>query len=324
MQEGQDEVIHSKIADEILEDGNYVTLLETQEILEYRNGVYVKAAEGRIKHRIEMLRMGRCTNNLVNEVLGHIRRQTYRSVEEFDSDPFVLNLKNGLLDVRDMSFVAHTPDYLSLSQLDNVEYNPRARAPVFSWFINLVLPDLADRMRTIDFFASTLYRRSIKRAFMGVGLTDSGKSTFLKLVAHFLGKQNISNIPLQDFERDRFIGANLVGKLANIYFDLSDSSLEQTGRFKTRTSGDPMVVQKKNDQPFDFTPFVKELYSCNKIPETKDESSAFFGRWIIVRFPRQFFNDAMETEEKDGKGRKIILPAKDRYLLDKLTTQNEL
>jgi putative DNA primase/helicase len=314
------ELEHSEVADEILAHGDYVTLEETDEILEYRGGVYVKGAESRIRKEIELKRAGRCTNQFCNEVLGHIKRHTYRSLTEFDSDLFVLNLKNGLLDLRDMSFTNHRPEYLSLSQLE-VSYNRRAKAKAFSSFVHLVLPDFSSRQRSIDFFASCLFRRAIKRAFMAVGDADSGKSTYLKLIHRFLGAKNVSNIPLQDFEKDRFISANTVGKLSNIYFDLSDESLRATGKFKTRTSGDPMNVQRKNGHPFDFVPYFKELYSANKIPDSKDESSAFYGRWVIVPFSRQFTEEAREVDED---GIKVKLPPKDRFLLDRLTTEEEL
>jgi putative DNA primase/helicase len=54
--------------------------------------------------------------------------------------------------------------------------------------------------------------------------------------------------------------------------------------------------------------YAKLIFSTNKIPETEDESDAYFRREIILSFPNRF---------EDGKGA-------DPNLLNKLTTEEEL
>ena len=51
------------------------------------------------------------------------------------------------------------------------------------------------------------------------------------------------------------------------------------------------------------------IFSANLIPKTKDDTTAFFRRWIIINFPNQFLPDNPKT---------------DKDLTKKLTTQEEL
>jgi phage/plasmid-associated DNA primase len=59
--------------------------------------------------------------------------------------------------------------------------------------------------------------------------------------------------------------------------------------------------------PFTFVNPAKLIFSTNGIPQTTDETDAFISRLIIVNFPHQFLGEKS-----------------DPYLLDKLTTEDEL
>jgi len=129
----------------------------------------------------------------------------------------------------------------------------------------------------------------------------------INVIQAFLGIDNISSVSLQELGFNRFAMARLYGKLANLYPDLSDASLKQTGRFKMLTGGDPIEAERKFKDPFSFINYAKLIYSANKVPSTGDPSDAFFRRWIFVNFPNKF-------EGKDA----------DRRLIDRLTTKEEL
>jgi phage/plasmid-associated DNA primase len=66
-------------------------------------------------------------------------------------------------------------------------------------------------------------------------------------------------------------------------------------------------AQKKHGQPFDFRNIAKLIFSANKIPESDDQTYAYFKRWIILLFDRVF-----QGEDKDTS------------LIEKLTTEEEL
>jgi putative DNA primase/helicase len=128
-----------------------------------------------------------------------------------------------------------------------------------------------------------------------------------ELLTVFLGPQNVSHIPLQSLDMDRFQKAELFGKLANAYADIPSSALTRTGTFKALVGGDRVTAQKKFRDPFSFKNYAKLVFSCNKVPEVGDDSTAFFRRWVILNFPFKFEGD------RD-----------DKNIMEKLTKKEEL
>jgi putative DNA primase/helicase len=298
---------HYEVARMILQEKRLATIQETREILEYWNGVYHRGAIFKILKRIQDIMDDDCTSHFRSEVIELIRVKTYHSIEEFDSDPYILNISNGLLDIRNRELKPHSRDYLSLNQL-KVKFDPLVKPKRFDRFIERCLPDYDQMLLVLDMFASCLWRTCrLKKSLLLVGPTDTGKSTFLNVVIRLLGEENVSNVALQDLETNRFQTVNLVGKLANVYSDIDKKELTQTRRFKTTTGGDRITVEKKFMHSFETYIYAKDLYSANQIPDTQDESDAFFNRWIVIPFEQQ------------------ILPEnQDRNLFEKLTTEKEL
>ena len=161
----------------------------------------------------------------------------------------------------------------------------------------------------LDFFAYCLYREYKYNYWMllvGSGL--NGKSILLRLVERFLGKVNVSSETLHRLLKERFSVANLYQKLANVDADVSyDTVFNNTGVLKKLTGNDLQVGEHKYKKPFKFPNYAKLFFSCNKIPETEDDTDAFYRRILQINFTQQFFG------EKD-----------DPNLIDKLTTQEEL
>jgi putative DNA primase/helicase len=144
-------------------------------------------------------------------------------------------------------------------------------------------------------------------AFMLVGDGKNGKTTLQNLLNAFLGKENVSHETLQELCYNRFSKAQLYGKLANTCADIPDTPLTQTGTFKMLTGNDPISAEYKFKNPFTFTNHAKLIFSCNKVPETKDDTDAYFRRWKIIPC-----NNVFTGEKCDPK------------ILDKLTTPQEL
>jgi putative DNA primase/helicase len=112
---------------------------------------------------------------------------------------------------------------------------------------------------------------------------------------------------LQDIISNRFAIAGLYGKSANIFADLKNYKLINTGPFKMLVAGDPMKAEKKHCQPFDFENYAKIFFSANEVPQSEDKTYAYFRRWIIF-----FFENVFERDHNDPD------------LIDRLTTREEL
>jgi putative DNA primase/helicase len=199
----------------------------------------------------------------------------------------LVNVQNGLLDVEARRLVRHSPGHLSSVQLP-VAYDSEARCVEWENFVEEVFPgDAQDRAWQI---VAWLMRPdvSLQKAILLLGEGANGKSTYLTAVSAFLGRSNVSAVSLHKLESDRFSGARLLGKLANICPDLPSSHLVGTSTFKALTGGDAVLAEYKYKDTFEFVPFVRLVFSANHAPRSGDSTQAFFRRWLVVPFTRVF------------------------------------
>src|SRR5215207_8308801 len=299
--------IIEKITEDILERFRFLTIEESREILIYDKGVYAKGGEVLIEKNAELLYGYELANRHLAEIKGHIMRKTFHKREELDADVNIINLKNGLYNIETGEFKEHTPDYLSITQKPII-YDPNARPKLFGKYLQQVL--YPTEIRTaIEVMAYTLYKDNPYEIMVKLfGYGANGKSVFTGLLTALHGPQNVSNVPLTAMLKNRFALSDLENNYINIDNELSSATIHDTTVLKKLTGRQPVRIERKNQRAYDTTLYAKLIFSANKIPETQDESDAYFRREIIIGFPRRF---------EDGKGA-------DPNLLRKMTTEEEL
>lgn len=301
-------VILPNLAELIYNEFNYhfKTTIDTEEIHYYKNGYYKKKGEVICRQLTEEFLGENTKEHNKNEVTGYIRDKNYVDRDIFEPDINLINLKNGVYNLKTRKFTEHKPEYNFLNIIP-VDYNPKIKMKTGKkFFKDVVAP--ADIPLLQEIFGYCLYRcYHIHKAFMFIGNGSNGKSTVLSLLKIFLGAENVSGIALQDLDTSRFATATLHRKLANIYPDISSNALHKTGKFKMLTGRDVIGAEIKFKDFFNYINYAKLVFSCNKLPVADDDSDAFFRRWVIINFPYIF------------TGKKC-----DKKILEKLTTDKEL
>lgn len=297
----------STIGDALIQTYHLKTLKDTKEMLYYsKEGVYKREGKEVVEQTVREQVSRNISKHDLSEILYYIQTCTYVDRSLFDAEPAVLNLKNGLLNVETGEFMPHSPEHLSLVQLP-VDYKPRQGCSTTARFLRDTL-DPEQVIVVVKLLGYILLRSAkYEKAFLLVGEGSNGKSTLLKLITALVGKDNASQVSLQDLTDDRFASAHLYGKMVNVFADLKADKINDSGYFKLLVSGDRIRAQKKHQQPFDFSNYAKLIFSANRIPDTSDDSYAYFRRWVILRFDRTF-----EGSEKDEN------------LIEALTTPKEL
>lgn len=223
------------------------------------------------------------------EVLAYIRIKTHVNQSDLKVDPYIINLVNTRLDLRNDKLLAFTPDAIEFDRIP-VKYDPSAYCSDLDKMLNRVF--LSDR-EVMDLFEEMLGYCLIKhcdyqKGFMLYGNGSNGKSTILDLIKRFLGSRNYTSIEL-DKVTGKFETAELEHKLANIGDDVNNKSMGDTGLLKKLFSGNSVLVQRKGERPFDLEPYAKHIYSCNEIPRSaNDKTIGFYRRWIFVPFNAVF------------------------------------
>ena len=104
------------------------TLMDTEEIVYYKDGIYRLGGEQIIKVGLEEIAGYSMKIQKRNEIIAHIKYRTMVNREEFDRDMNIINVKNGLLNIMTDELKPHTPEYLSFVQLP-VRYDPECYLP---------------------------------------------------------------------------------------------------------------------------------------------------------------------------------------------------
>ena len=174
------------------------------------------------------------------------------------------------------------------------DYNPDAYSELADTTLNrLSCGDAAIRALLEECIGYCFYRRNeLGKAFILTGDKSNGKSTFLDMVKAILGDKNISALDLKELG-DRFNTSMMFGKLANIGDDIGDDFLQgsQVSIFKKIVTGNRIKAERKGQDPFEFNPFIKLLFSANDIPRMKDKTGAVLRRLVIIPFNATFGKD---------------------------------
>jgi putative DNA primase/helicase len=226
-----------------------------------------------------------------------------------------LNVRNGILRLKDRVLLPHSPNHLTASQLP-VLFDARAKCEAIDTFVEQVFP--SDSVPLAYEIAGWLMLpiTSIQKAILLNGGGGNGKSVYLNLLCKLLGASNYSSLALHKLEDNRFAASRLIGKLANICADLPTESLAGTSVFKAITGGDTLTAEYKFQNSFDFQPFARLVFSSNSLPQSNDASQGFFDRWVVVPFDRSFRGTGVEIPRAELDAR-LTSPGELSGLLNK-------
>lgn len=303
--EGSRFVVKS-LADEILEEEYFITLADTGELYHYDEGVYRLGGENLIKSIAQEKLGHQFRRNSIAEVLDYIKIETSADRSSINRESHIINLNNGLYDLRTDEFKPHSPAILSTIRIP-VGYNPEAKCPNIDKFLSeVVSPE--DKQLLIEWAGYCLIPDNrIQKAVMLIGNGSNGKSVFLELLTQFIGEQNASSESLQDLDSNRFSAANLYGKLINVHPDLSRMKISEGSMFRNLCGGDRIRAERKFEGAFNFENTARLIFAANNLPPAKYIDYAFCRRWILIDFPNTFEGENVDIQ-----------------LIDKLTTPSEL
>lgn len=285
----QPEAEPADVASDMARDHHFMYLREFDRLTVYEDGCYVPAYD-RVKVEAQRRLGAEASIHKCNEVVGFIERSNSASIDEIDNDPDWLCVGNGWLNLRTGDLEPHTPRRRTIVKIP-AEYSAPSQGAMdlLDMFLGSIVPP-EDRLVLEEMMGFCLWRKyEHHKAFMLIGDGRNGKSTILTLLTKMLGPENCSGESLQDLSRNQFAKANLHGMMANICDDMPSDKVRDTGAFKMLTGTSPIRAEVKYVQErVRFTNHAKAIFSTNIVPEVKDNTEAFFRRWILINFPNKF------------------------------------
>lgn len=301
---------HNEFGDQLIREFKIISLNNCLYV--YEDGYY-QADDRIIENKMIELYPG-ILQRQRTEVLAYIRIKTHINSADLKLNPYVINLKNTRLDIRNSRCLEFTPEAIEFDRIP-VVYDPSAYSADLDKMLNRVF--LGDR-EVIDLFeemlgAVLLKHNRYQKAFLFYGSGSNGKSTVLDLIKTFIGQRNYSAIALEKVT-ERFNPAELENKLANIGDDVDNITLKDTGTLKKLFSGNAIMVERKGERPYTIEPYATHIYSCNAIPRSFDKSEGFYRRWMLIPFNARF--SALDDDYDPLIADKIAEPTALSYLLN--------
>ena len=272
----------------------------------YIDGVFRRDGKRFVRQVLQEQLKNKYTKAIADEIVSYVEVANDTDHEDLILHKNLVNLKNGVFDWQAGKLSKSSSDYGFITQIP-VEYSENASCPNIDNFLASTLPGDCISLAEEIFGYCLICDNRFQKAFILVGTGANGKGTFINLLEAFLGRENVSTIPLQEIDEHRFKRSELFGKLANVFADLDRRALKGTSYFKTIVAGDSIDAERKFKNSFSFRPYAKLIFSANEIPHSPDNTHAFFRRWSIIPF-----NNKFEGENEDVD------------ILKKLTTPEEL
>lgn len=218
--------------------------------------------------------------------------------DESPSDATLIAFANGIFDLSTKTMRPFSPEIVITNKIP-WDYSPDAYNELADKTLNkLACNDPEIRMLLEECIGYCFFRRNeLSLAMFLTGEKANGKSTFLQMLKNVLGASNVSALGLDELD-ERFNVAMLSGKLANIGDDISDEFLHgrAIAHFKKIVSGNSLKAENKGQDPFEFEPIVKLIFSANQIPRMKDRTGAVLRRMVIIPFNATFTKDDPEYD----------------------------
>jgi len=272
----------------LLDNHDFATLAENDLLYHYEpeEGIYKPDGESVVRSELTQGLKDQYSPQTMRESKDHIRGRTLVDSDELGGPEGMIAAQNCVIDLEERTAREHSPEYHFLSRL-GCEFHPDADAPRFQAFLHEVVPNDTERQKLQEYAGYTLMHWALPhhKALFLVGPTASGKSTFLDTINAMLGEGTVSSLTPQQLTGERFAGAELYGKWANIRNDIPAETVQNTGEFKEITAGDQIKAEHKRKDPFWFEPTAKHLYAANELPSTETDDEAFYRRILLAPFP---------------------------------------
>lgn len=221
--------------------------------------------------------------------------------DALDADPWLLNVANGTLDLRTGELREHHRSDL-ITKLAPVEYDPDAEAPVWTAFLERILPGEELRrfvQKATGYSATGNTRERVMLLLHGSG--KNGKSTFLEAVREVLGDEDgyAQKTPAETLMAKPSGGIpNDVARLKGARF-VSASETGEGRRLdeslvKEITGNDTISARFMRAEWFDFRPSHKTWLATNHKPVIKGTDPAIWDRIKLVPFEQR-----IPEEEQD-------------------------
>jgi len=231
-------------------------------------------------------------------------------VDALDADPWLLNVRNGTLDLHSGELQPHRAENL-LTRLADVDYQPNTSCPTFDAFVDRIFVGDRDLIgyvqRALGY--SVIGTTSEQKLFVCTGSGSNGKSTLLELIRDILGTYARA-IPASSLLHAK--GHNPRYELASLpgvrFVTAVESDVDKRlaeGLVKSITGSDTISARQIYNAPFTFRPQLTLWLATNHLPHIEGTDHAIWRRLKVIPFDVTIPDD----EQDQGLPMKLLAEA---------------
>ena len=215
-------------------------------------------------------------------------------VDEFDTNPYLINLANGTYDVESRSLLRHDPSHM-ITKVIPVAWNPGARCPMWETFMNQIQPDpevVGFLQKAIGYSLIGVPKEEVMFILTGNG--GNGKTTMLETIKRVMGPYsstcNIATLMTSETRTEAQSNdlAMLKGvRLVSCSENKKGGELDEP-KVKIMTGGDEICCRFLYAEFFTYYPEFAIWLSTNNRPRIKGTDDGIWRRIRLVEFKEQF------------------------------------
>ncbi len=256
----------------------------------------------------------------IKALMGVLENQAemYAAPGDFDPDPFLLNLQNGVYDQRSHRLLPHDPKFM-ITKIAPVSYDPGAKCPRFDAFlqdISLGRDDWADYVMRVLGYCTT-GDVSEHKFWLFTGDGRNGKGTLINTVFRLLGSDYAVKCA-SDMFTEKYVQKHaqevmkLQSKRLAYISEVPKASAWDTMKLKAHSGGDILSGNRmrENDEQFEIS--HKILILANEAPSWDADDKALARRMKRVPFDLQI------PEGEEDKGLEAALASELPGILNRL------
>ena len=208
--------------------------------------------------------------------------------DELDADPWVLNVANGVIDLRTGRLLSHDPKRL-ITKMADVAHDETAESPIWNAFLAQILPD-ADVREFVRRWAGYCLTGDVTehKIVFAFGAGANGKTTLLSALAHVLGdyaRQAAPDLIMRRRDDPHPTGlADLHGARLVLASETAQGRHIDEALVKRLTGGDRVSARHMHKDFFEFAPTHKIVVATNHRPGIEGTDHGIWRRIRLVPF----------------------------------------
>ncbi len=314
---GKFQFSRAQAADALLDKLDLAITAGRSDIYWFNGQIYQPAGANLLSYHMYNTARDLANRRDVTEVVDRITKTLLLNPVTFDPNPYLLGVRNGVVDLRSGKFREYRSEDLITDQID-VTYDPEARCPRFLKFLEEIQPNVIDRLTLVDWYVATGIRKPLPYVLFLLGIGRNGKGVYEKVIMRFFGRDSFSTMALDEINKSVFAASSLHGKRGWVASEQGSKKRVSIGTnfIKLISGADGVDADVKYEERHRFQPILQIVVDTNAMPVIEDTSRGWMERFCKQSFPYVYVDDPDPENPLERK--------KDPSLYDKLITDEEL